>query len=125
MAGPLEWDDEDEVTRDAEVAHRPGALQQRRYCLHLIEGPAAPRRYALERDRLLVGRAADADLRIKANSLSRHHALLSRRGPEVQVRDLNSRNGIYLNGVRVHSALLRPGDQLQLGDLLFRFDTES
>jgi pSer/pThr/pTyr-binding forkhead associated (FHA) protein len=35
--------------------------------------------------------------------------------------DLESRNGVYLNGVKVHSALLHDGDNIQLGTVVFVF----
>ncbi len=55
--------------------------------------------------------------------MSRRHAIISRR-PDggYQIEDLNSRNGTYLNGVRVNGiAPLTHGDRLQITDFLFRF----
>jgi pSer/pThr/pTyr-binding forkhead associated (FHA) protein len=49
------------------------------------------------------------------------HARLQRLDDEYSVEDLDSRNGVFLNGLRVHSAVLRDGDQLQLGDAVFTY----
>ena len=40
---------------------------------------------------------------------------------EYTLEDLESRNGIYLNGVAVHAAVLRDGDEVQLGDFIFAY----
>jgi len=45
--------------------------------------------------------------------------LLTRSGPEYTCEDCDSTNGIYLNGVRVQSAVLREGDQIQISDVVF------
>ena len=40
---------------------------------------------------------------------------------EIQARDLDSRNGVYLNGLRIHAVILRNGDVLQCGDVVFEY----
>jgi pSer/pThr/pTyr-binding forkhead associated (FHA) protein len=47
--------------------------------------------------------------------------VLTRQGDEYIALDLGSRNGIYLNGIRIHSAVLREGDQLQLGEVILLY----
>jgi pSer/pThr/pTyr-binding forkhead associated (FHA) protein len=74
-------------------------------------------RLKLEHDALVLGRATDAELFLDAEQLSRQHVRLTRRDGEYTCTDLDSRNGLFLNGLRVHSVVLRDGDQLQLGDV--------
>jgi pSer/pThr/pTyr-binding forkhead associated (FHA) protein len=50
--------------------------------------------------------------------LSRSHLSLTFIDEEFVCHDLDSSNGVYLNGVRIHSATLRDGDQLQLGAIV-------
>lgn len=97
------------------MEHQPSSLQ-------MVTGPGAPRTYELFRDEVVVGRAIDADIPVNATDLSRRHMAL-RRNPQGQysVMDLESRNGVYLNGVKVHAALLHEGDNLQLGTVVFIF----
>jgi serine/threonine protein kinase len=59
----------------------------------VFRGPAA----------LLVGRAEDCDLRVPADDrrVSRHHCAFDIDPPAVRVRDLGSRNGTFVNGVRL------------------------
>lgn len=89
--------------------------------LDLVKGPGAPEAYPLSRERLFIGRGRTADVSIDSAELSRRHAVLARVENEWTVEDLDSRNGIYLNGLKVHSATLRDGDKLQLGELVFVF----
>lgn len=93
-------------------AARPHLLEQ-------VEGPGAPRRIELEGDRMVIGR--EGDVAIASVHLSRSHLRLTREGNDFSFVDLESRNGVYLNGVRVHSAVLREGDLLQLGDVVFLY----
>jgi pSer/pThr/pTyr-binding forkhead associated (FHA) protein len=64
---------------------------------------------------MIVGRSAEADLRIDSEELSRKHMLIVRSADEFACEDMDSRNGIFLNGVKIHSATLRDKDTLQLG----------
>ena len=89
--------------------------------LQLVRGPGAPLTIPLEADKIVLGRSSHADVSIADTSLSRRHAQLLRSGPEYILEDIGSRNGIFLNGLRVHSVTLRQGDTVQLGDVVFVF----
>ena len=69
-----------------------------------------------------VGRAAGNDLVISAAEVSREHARLRRDGNALEVRDLGSRNGTWVNGVRVSSHRARSGDEIAFGTLRYRLD---
>ena len=64
---------------------------------------------------LSVGRHHDCDVVFSAPDVSRRHALLRFRDGRWILQDLDSRNGTFVNGVRVDRCELRPGDQLALG----------
>ncbi|MCV7009830.1 ATP-binding cassette domain-containing protein [Mycobacterium gordonae] len=68
-----------------------------------------------------IGRAADNDVVVTDVLVSRYHAQLSPAPAGAQIRDLNSINGTFVNGVRVGSAFLSEGDVVTIGnvDLLF------
>ncbi len=82
-----------------------------------IGGGYAGRREVLSKDRITFGRAADNDVRLSPQDVraSAHHAVLFVSDEGVVVEDLNSTNGTYVNGVRVHRARIRNGDVLQFG----------
>jgi pSer/pThr/pTyr-binding forkhead associated (FHA) protein len=46
---------------------------------------------------------------------------LTRNGPQFSCTDLDSANGVLLNGIKAHSAVLHEGDTLQIGDVVFVF----
>lgn len=115
--------DDDEVPQTA-MTRLPASFKPRPRRAHLLEqigGPGAPSRHELSRDAMIIGRGSTADLRVDSDDVSRVHAQLLRLDDEYTVEDLDSRNGIFLNGLRVHSAVLRDGDQLQLGDAVFTY----
>ncbi|MFT3723991.1 MAG: FHA domain-containing protein [Hyphomonadaceae bacterium] len=89
--------------------------------LELARGPGAPRTLALGPDETVVGRSHQANICIESSLLSRRHISIRRSGPEFRLNDLESANGVFLNGVRVHSAGLHEGDTIQIGDVVFVF----
>jgi len=75
-----------------------------------------------ESARLVLGRAATADLRIDDRSVSRRHLILvvepGTPRPRVALEDMGSTNGLCVGGVRVQgSRTLRDRDRIQLGDI--------
>jgi pSer/pThr/pTyr-binding forkhead associated (FHA) protein len=63
-----------------------------------------------------LGRATGADLNLDAPLVSRIHCrLTSLPGGGLEIRDLDSTNGTFVNGVRVQSAQLAPGDHIRIG----------
>jgi hypothetical protein len=69
----------------------------------------------LEGSSVLVGRAEECDVRLASEISSRRHASLYVHGGRWIVEDHGSRNGTYLNGVKVGMAILRAGDLLRFG----------
>lgn len=62
-----------------------------------------------------VGRATRADFIVDAPLVSRLHCQLSAGAAELEVVDLESTNGTFVNGERVTRALLKQGDRLGVG----------
>lgn len=83
------------------------------------------RRYVLDNARSTIGRSRDADCVLRDPNVSRHHAELRRSAAgDWTIADLGSTNGIKVNGRRVGSTRLKPGDQVTVGITTFRFDVE-
>lgn len=64
----------------------------------------------------VLGRGAEADVRLEFPGVSRVHAEIRRNGPLFEVRDLGSTNGTFLNQQRITQSALSAGDVLRLGD---------
>lgn len=71
------------------------------------------------RERTLVGRLAECDLRILSQTVSRKHCEIFQRNEKMVVRDLSSKNGTAVNGELVEERVLEPGDVLTIGPLEF------
>ncbi len=91
----------------------------RQHWLEQVEGAGAPATYFLTTERVVLGRSESADIQINSAKASRQHALLERSGVDYILRDNDSRNGVYLNGLRIHSAVLREADTVQVTDCVF------
>jgi pSer/pThr/pTyr-binding forkhead associated (FHA) protein len=71
--------------------------------------------------RTRIGRAAGCELQIDSSSVSRHHALILVGPRETIIEDLNSTNGVLVNGRKVSRQLLNDGDALTIGEIQFRY----
>jgi transcriptional regulator with AAA-type ATPase domain len=99
-----------------------------RYALSLLFGRVFGDRRSFELgddDPLPVGREVDEEQGIRLDDVraSRRHAEIhwSELHRRHWVRDLRSRNGIYVNGTRVAREVLKSGDVLRVGDTVFRY----
>ncbi len=71
--------------------------------------------------RTRIGRAPGCELQIDSGSVSRHHALILMGPHEAIIEDLNSTNGVIVNGRKVTRQLLTDGDILIIGETEFRY----
>jgi pSer/pThr/pTyr-binding forkhead associated (FHA) protein len=72
-----------------------------------------------KRSGMVVGRHSKADVRLPLPDVSRRHCRFVFSRGSWQVIDLNSLNGVFVNGVRVSGAKLFNGDRLRIGGFLF------
>jgi chromosome segregation ATPase len=68
-----------------------------------------------------VGRTPDNDLQIDAKFISRNHAVILAGPNHTIIEDLNSTNGVAVNGRRITRHTLRDGDMVAIGKTAFRF----
>jgi pSer/pThr/pTyr-binding forkhead associated (FHA) protein len=78
----------------------------------------------LDRAMVVVGRHPNCDTRLDSARVSRHHCCMTREDDQVVVRDLGSTNGIRINGKRVVTARVRPGDELSIAHFRYRLELE-
>lgn len=87
-----------------------------------VRGLLTGRTFDLSDQPLTIGRAADNHIAIASPRASRHHAHIRREGAGFVLYDLGSANGTLVNGQRVQRAVLQPGDLIDIGDEVFRFE---
>lgn len=86
--------------------------------LHVLQGPDKGRTLQAPDDEILLGRGSN-QVPLTDHTISRRHAELKRADGAWMLRDLNSANGTYVNGVRVTKPVrLKHGDQIRLGGTL-------
>jgi pSer/pThr/pTyr-binding forkhead associated (FHA) protein len=89
------------------------------------KGTGDRKAWHLRHQETVIGRRRDCHLRILAAEVSRRHCLLSIADGYVQVEDLDSINGTFLNGQRVVAKqVIRPGDHLEIGPVEFIVEYE-
>ena len=88
------------------------------------DGPLKGSVFPLDGGEFSVGRNPSNRLAVSDPSLSRQHCVIARHGEQFEIRDLDSRNGTFVNGVPVHERLLTAGDEIQIGNSLFLFLSE-
>jgi hypothetical protein len=71
--------------------------------------------------RTAIGRTPDNDLRIDEDFISRRHAVILASAESTIVEDLNSTNGVFVNGEQVTRRELREGDLVTIGKTSFRY----
>ncbi len=84
-------------------------------------GPNIGSRFLLDADVTVAGRHPDADIFLDDVTVSRRHAEFLRHGTAFEIRDLGSLNGTYFDGVRIDSALLGDGAEVQIGKFRLTF----
>jgi pSer/pThr/pTyr-binding forkhead associated (FHA) protein len=78
-------------------------------------GGRAGESFAVDRERMTIGRRPDSDVFLDDVTVSRDHALLVGRGDQFYLDDCGSLNGTYVNRSRIESHRLEEGDEVQIG----------
>jgi hypothetical protein len=77
--------------------------------------------FAVDRERMSIGRRPDAEVFLDDVTVSRDHALLLHRGEQWYLDDCGSLNGTYVNRSRIESQRLDEGDEVQIGKYKLTF----
>ena len=92
--------------------------RERNAYLIVLSGRAVGKMYKLAHGEHTLGRSTDADIRLDDEGVSRLHAKMHRRGDgSVEVSDLDSTNGTYVNGAQIRHFTLSDGDRIQIGSI--------
>jgi transcriptional regulator with GAF, ATPase, and Fis domain len=85
-----------------------------------LSGPLEGAVYPLEAE-LSIGREKTNGIAVEDRVLSRRHCVIHRDNEQFAIRDLNSSNGTYVNGLPATTRILKDGDQIKAGQSLFLF----
>ena len=107
--------DETELTDEPRDAVLPDASVQR-FILRVVQGPDAGREWTSSEDRCAIGVHSTNDLVVGDRKVSRFHCEVLTVQTGMRLRDLQSKNGTYLDGIRVQDAWLRDGSMIRVGD---------
>lgn len=94
-------------------SERPGRYR----LLGAVEGKTVS--FTLWDGKLTVGALEENDIFLPVAAVSRHHAVFEVDGVRVLLRDTQSKNGTWLNGVRIVESEIRPGDTIGFGPVVF------
>lgn len=93
--------------------------------LHILSGVLEGKTFDLLEERVTVGRGVDNIIRLEDGTVSHHHAMLLQEGADFTLRDLNSTNGTRVNGLRVVESKLNNGDNVRLGSVEMRYESDT
>lgn len=79
---------------------------------------------ALDKPILLLGRHHECDIQLNSRKISRRHCCIAQVESFLVIRDLNSTNGIRINGEKQLEGRLKPGDELTVGNFTFKIHWE-
>ena len=87
----------------------------------LVHESAGIREFEIIDNEVHMGRELDNTLRLPDPSISRHHCVIRKVGGGFEIQDLQSSNGVLVNGNRVQASPLRDGDRITLGQVQLTF----
>ena len=129
--GPAREEPEEQVESGATMIYKP--VQQPAEAVSL-EDPPLEREVAVlswdgqtkrvDKRRVVLGRSRECDIQVEDANVSRRHAELRQEGTAYWIVDLESTNGIEVNGRRVKRAKLDSGDSFTVGSTDITFTTE-
>lgn len=89
----------------------------------LIKSPNKENQYVLETNSsVVIGRGTKADCAVEDEKVSSTHCTLTLRPTALEISDLSSKNGTYLNGIRIERAEIFLGDIIKIGDSIINID---
>src|SRR5437867_4451147 len=84
-----------------------------------LHGPLKGTVLELLEEQFSIGRDRSNRLRIHDKSVSRSHAVVRQASGRIEIVDLDSQNGTFVNGVPIRERVLEAGDQIRIGQSLF------
>ena len=104
---------------ETELSDKNKKNDQGEWMLRAISPPFKGQLFPIK-DFTTVGRESSSDIPIPLNHVSRKHAELILHYDTLVIRDMNSRNGTYVNGNKITKKKLNPGDDIRIDVIAFK-----
>lgn len=92
------------------------------WTVRILKGPKAGEKFELRDGENLIGRAPTCSICISTPGLSKEHAVITVKEGAVYIKDLNSTNGTFVNGIKIQKQKLRMSDKITLFDVVIGFE---
>jgi len=92
-------------------------------CLVMIHGETIGKRFPIADQPLVIGRSLDCHIQLTDDYVSRQHCRLLPIKSGIELADLGSTNGTYVNGIIKKKYILKDGDRIRVGRNIFKFLT--
>ena len=110
--------------RNSDISESAHFLEQHRASLTVLRGKTSGEEIELAKAHLMIGRSPSAGLRLEHPSVSHEHALIEVGTDGFGIRDLDSTNGVSVNGKTIIATELEHGDRIELGDYVLQYVVE-
>jgi len=97
---------------------------KQRAFLEIISPEEKKSQIELKEAETTIGRTPDCEIQFLVENVSRKHTRILYRNEEYQIEDLESKNGIYVNGIKVEKCILRKHDIIEIGGVKILFVEE-
>ncbi len=88
------------------------------WVIRVLTGPLAGKAFKLKHGTNVLGRASSCDVSLAHSGISKEHAKLDILDGKLILTDLNSRNGTFVNGIKIKSQRLNEGDKIGLYNMI-------
>jgi diguanylate cyclase (GGDEF)-like protein len=110
------------ITLELDVVRSLPSRADEAFALYVLRGSQAGSVHIFDSSSVVLGRSQEAHVRLGEEGVSRFHARFDLAAGSVSVVDLDSRNGTFVNGERIHDSHgLLVGDQIAIGNVVLRF----
>ena len=97
------------------------SILKHKYVITVVAGPDKDKRFEVNKTHILIGTNENCDIVLKDPTVSRKHCEIFIRDGDYVIRDLDSTNGTYINGLRIVEAYLPIGATITLGHTVIIF----
>jgi len=88
------------------------------WAIRVLNGALAGTIYPLKKGKNAIGRASHCEVRLQAFGISKEHAQVFLTDDKIILTDLNSRNGTFVNGLKIQTHRINPKDKIAFNDTL-------